>query len=246
MPAVLGVQVCSCRETNVRYLFTVLTHGDHGDVLAETVESFYANVTPAPHRRLVVQDGPAALPPIVDPGVPWACFTTAGGPVGFCKATATMWAAAAACKTVDYVFWLEHDFRFDRPVDLTDLALILDDVDGAPLAQVSLMRGSVNEVERVLGGVVADHRERGSVFAEHVTSRADRDVEWLEHGAYFTTNPCLMRRDFMEQNPWLVDPPRECEGRFGLELVQRGYRFAVAGDGTPWVTHLGVRDGSGY
>ena len=67
----------------------------------------------------------------------------------------------------------------------------------------------------------------------------------MEQKSYFTTNPCLMLRSFMEANPWPVYAD-ECEGLFSIDLVARGFSFAAMGSGEQWVRHTGRRDGFGY
>lgn len=156
---------------------------------------------------------------------------------GFCSATRSLWEKAAAAGD-DFIFWLEHDFVFLRQIDLRGASLILEDES---IGQVQLMRESVNDVEREAGGVVAKHQARGDLFESQTTE----GVPFLRHSAYLTTNPSLMRNSFMAQNPW-PEHESECEGKFGIELRQRGYSFAILGDGEPWVDHIGVRSGFGY
>jgi hypothetical protein len=150
-----------------------------------------------------------------------------------------MWAEAASTPDVDFVFWLEHDFEFLRTVDLELFASLLD--EEPELAQVALMREPVNQEEIEAGGVVAKHRGRGDVFVE----KMHRALPWLDHQAYFTTNPSLMTRTFMAENLW---PARmdECEGVMGIELRHKGFHYAFAGEGEPWVRHHGTRSGFGY
>ena len=62
----------------------------------------------------------------------------------------------------------------------------------------------------------------------------------------FTTNPSLMRRQFMAENPWPAEYDQRCEGLFGIDLRERGYSFGAWGSGEPWVRHLGRRDRSGW
>ena len=58
----------------------------------------------------------------------------------------------------DFVFWLEHDFVFVKPLDLAPLMEVLD--AHPTLAQMQLMRGAVNEREKRMGGT-----ERGAALA---------------------------------------------------------------------------------
>jgi hypothetical protein len=99
----------------------------------------------------------------------------------------------------------------------------------------------VNDEERMAGGVIAKHEARGDVFTKNI----HRSMPWLEHQAYFTTNPSLMTKAFMAENPW-PKRPDQCEGVMGIELRRKGFRFAFVGDGEPWVSHHGSRNGFGY
>ena len=223
----------------MRYLLAVLTHGNNADVLAQTIRSFEDSVTPAPSVRLLIQDGPCALPPLSDNL--WTCQTLPH-PRGFCFASRQMWKISqrlADAEGIDYVFWLEHDFCFLREVDLRDLAVVLEQEHS--IAQVSLMRGTVNEEEVRAGGVLEHFKGLGGTFKEHCV----QNLVWTEHSSYFTTNPSLMRVRFMQSNAWPVEEPY-CEGRFGIELIERGYRFAIMGNGESWVDHIGNRNGFGY
>lgn len=143
------------------------------------------------------------------------------------------------------------------------------------LAQMALMRNAVNNQEKAAGGLFesrpGQYMARGTACSgcggelAWVTTTppgysgwacttlggcshpplAPAPV-WLEHRSYFTTNPSLMRRAFMAEHPW-PDYPDQCEGRFGIDLIQAGYSFGVWGDGSPWVEHIGAaRTGFGY
>lgn len=217
----------------MRYALAVLTHddGSEGERLAETIRSFDQHVSPPPVERLIVQDGPCALPPVAP--YAWSCRTLPRQR-GFCVATAALWEMAAEGRGYDYVFWLEHDFTFKRHVDLTGLAVALDENDY--VAQMSLVRDSVNREEFICGGVIGKHRARGDKFLDR--------GRWLEHTAYWTTTPNLMTRTFMEEHPPPSGP--ECEGKMGAELRAQAFTFGAWGDGEPWVDHTGVRSGTGY
>lgn len=221
------------------YRLVVLTHGDHGDTLRATLESFHEHVTPKPSEYVCIRDGYGALPPINPDGQTWRGVVLMPQQ-GFCAATRAAW-RAASLPGVEYVFWLEHDFRFLRPVDVNAMVRVLG--TSPALAQVSLLRGPENRAERHAGSVLGPLRRKGREF--HARELLAPDGDYIEHDAYFTTNPSLMRRAFMADNPWPSNPD-ECEGHFGLSLIADGYRFAIMGDGEPWVEHTGERDGFGY
>lgn len=217
----------------MRYALAVLTHddGSEGETLAATLRSFDQHVTPPPVERLLVQDGPCPLPPARP--YPWTCLTL-DRQYGFCQATAMLWYMAAHGTGYDYVFWLEHDFSFKRHVDLTGLAVALDENDY--VAQISLVRDSVNEEERGNGGVIGNHRARGDHFVDR--------GRWLEHTAYWTTTPNLTTRAFLAAHE--LPPGPECEGKMGAELRAQAFTFGAWGNGEPWVEHTGRRTGKGY
>lgn len=232
----------------MNYVLSVLTHGDNKELLDGLIHSFSANVTPAPAACVVVQDGPCELPPMASLGWQATQLSPQGG---FCEASEEMWSQsirAADEAGADYVFWLEHDFRFKRPVDVRSMRTVLECLGAEKFAQVSLMRQPCNPMENRAGGVVEALEERGYLFKSRCSVARDPvnswlTVGWLEHCAYFTTNPSLMSVDFMARNPWPTGD--QCEGRFGIDLVARGYNFAILGDGTPWIEHVGIRDGTG-
>jgi hypothetical protein len=213
----------------VNYTLAVLTHG-RGSMLTETLRSFRDNVEPQPVRVLVHSDAGFGQWRVPFPRLN-VRVEREPRPLGFCGATRSLWRRAMDEATA-YVFWLEHDFRFLRPLDLTAIAATLE--DQPELAQMALMRNAVNEAELAAGGLFESRRGE----YEEVDG-------WLRHRSYFTTNPSLMRRPFMEAHPW-PDHESECEGRYGLDLVAAGFSFGVWGHGEPWVEHVGIRSGFGY
>ncbi len=244
----------------MNYRLVVLTHGD-GPTLEDTLDSFGDHVQGRPPTDVViVRDGPGyTYVPSWQRHVPtWRVLQVAPGPVGFCKATAYAWACGAA-PGPEFVFYLEHDFRITRPVYLVAMAAVLD--ANPQLVQMALMRDAVNDAEKAAGGLFEsrpgqyERRSthipleaspfRGSGAGGRVIDPGVVTADWLEHRAYATTNPSLMRRQFMADHPW-PDYDAECEGRFGIDLVLSGYSFGVWGTGEPWVEHIGARTGFGY
>lgn len=239
----------------MKYRLVVLTHGK-SEVLADTLESFCEHVEPKPVDAYIHADGWEAVARAETVGKHFAQWPWQVGrsehSEGFCEATRLAWKAAAGAPTTrtwqpsvhpdgppepTHVFWLEHDFVFTRPIDLDAMARVMAGqfaYSGNLVAQMALMRNAVNPVERSMGGLYElrkdDYRQEGV---------------WLSHSSYFTTNPSLMTTSFMRSNPWPTYPA-ECEGRFGIDLVARGYRFGVWGDGSPYVEHVGERSGHGY
>lgn len=158
---------------------------------------------------------------------------------GFGGAIAYAWAVVAACTRARFLFHLEGDFEFRRPVDLTAMAAVLD--QHPHLAQMALRRQAWSSAERAAGGVVEQAPD----------DYADREWDghrWLEHRRFWTTNPSLVPMWLVRQG-WPAGP--ESEGRFAAHLwatnpVARAGYWGARTD-PPWVEHIGVqRVGHGY
>lgn len=231
------------------YVLAVLSHGDPGsDTIKRCLQSFEQHVTPMPAFVCYHHDGPGRANPWIG-GWNGAGFQIAqnGQQLGFCGASRALWTTAvsrARSLGVKHVFWLEHDFVFTENIDVDALAYVLGMRSG--IAQLSLMRDAANDAERKAGGLFESRREQ---YRQRVAQRWTADgtiyYDWMEHSAYFTTTPSLMKTEFMDENPWPAFQS-ECEGRFGIELVKRGYTFGVWGHGRPSVEHIGRRTGKGY
>jgi len=221
------------------YRLVVLTHGA-SDTLEPTLRSFHEHVTPKTADYVCIRDGGGKLPPINPDGQTWR-GTVLQPQQGFCAATRAAW-KAATLPGPDHVFWLEHDFLFRQDVDLRPIMETLE--QDHRLAQMQFMRGPVSARERRAGGLYQLRKDAYSqAFTNLLSSSAA--YPYLEHRAYFTTNPSVMRREFMQACPWPTHES-ECEGKFGIDLVERGFKFGVWGAGEPWVDHIGKRDGFGY
>jgi hypothetical protein len=213
----------------VKYALLLITHGDapHRD---EVLRTFSRLVAPQPDVRLAVVDGPGVPPP---PG-PWRVRRHAQQE-GFCAACRTGWDLAREAideHDLTHVFWLEHDFRFLRPVYLERAA---EPLDAHPyLAQMALMRQPVNDAEVAAGGIIPSRPE----------ATWERWPGWIEHREFWTTNPALIPAHVIRDYGW-PDGDR-CEGRFGIHLREQGLSFGFWGDGSVYVEHVGTRDGKGY
>lgn len=239
----------------MRYLLVCITH-HRSEHLDNVLAAFREMVTPGPAQGLLWVDGEdiddAALTVVAAHGYQSWIFSGSSYQRGFCLTVGDVWQEAceeAERLDCDYVFWLENDFLFRRPVDLEPLAQLLDANDD--LAQIAFMRNAVNPVEAAAGGLFesrrSDYEPQFKVETTEVTGLGARmrGHQWLKHRSYFTTNPSLMRRSFMEQYPF-PESGRYCEGHYGLYLIEHGISFGVWGDGKPWVEHVGVRTGKGY
>lgn len=210
----------------MRWAVTVTTDGRRDNtglpLLAHTWRSFREQVS-APPFRLVIADDSA------DPAHrAWlrrnfhdATLVTLSPKGGLSGAVEAVWRAATESWAPDWVFHLEDDWRFVRPVDLSWLAAA---ADGNELGQMALKRGPVNPVETAAGGFM---QANPSQYVQH--------NGWVESSWGFTLNPCVIpgrvaaagwrrgwgEREFSDANP---------DMRFGLWGTV---------DGDPHVEHIG-------
>lgn len=160
------------------------------------------------------------------------------GRQGFGGAIREVWETLRAESGAEYIFHLEDDFVFNRPVPLEDMIEILD--ENHQLAQVALRRQAWNTAEKAAGGVIETNPD---AYIE----RSGHFVSFLEHDLFFTTNPSLYRRSLIEQHDWPTG--EKSEGRFTAQLREARRTFAYLGERTdrPWVHHIGdERTGTGY
>lgn len=178
------------------------------------------------------------------------------GRQGFGGAIRTAWTHLAG-RPEPYVFHLEDDFTFNRPVDLTPMTATLEVVPH--LVQLALRRQPWNDAERAAGGIIeqhpGDYTDEWSIVAmdrpEHPIEAGTvfmHRVDWLEHRRFFTTNPSLYRRALIAEGWPDVD---HSEGHFTHQLLRDhpDWRFGFWGarDSGEWVTHIGhERVGIGY
>lgn len=208
------------------------------EYLEATMASFAEQVT-GPVTRTVIFDDSG------DPEIRAALRDTYESPVcsvvdwgrnrGFTGAVHRAWMWIDRHAVEPYVFHLEEDFTFDRPVDLGDLVEVLD--AGEHLDQVALLRHPFFKGEVAAGGII--ERDPG---AHRRTVIAGHDV--VEHRQVFTTNPSLYRRQLCSVGWPLED---RSERAFTRRRVSEDRVFAYLGDGTPQVTHIGEnRTMNGY
>lgn len=162
---------------------------------------------------------------------------------GFGGAIRSAWKHLVNDSKADFIFHLEDDFTFNRPVDLAAMSDVLNINPG--LVQLALRRQPWNDAERIAGGIVEQHPH------DFTDRRAwiDGPLHWLEHRRFFTTNPCLYRRSLITDHEW--PDGANSEGRFGIDLLQQhpDWRFGYWGsrESGEWVTHIGnERVGVGY
>jgi hypothetical protein len=205
-----------------------LTTGER-DTLEATLESAERNLRGPIGRRVICVDRPDT--DVERDG--WDVIAM-GVPRGY--VTATRHAQAHAIGSGQpWVFWLEDDFTFNRVIDLCQMQALME--AHPELAQMSLMRQAWYEHELAAGGIIA---AKPQAFHQ-------RDG-YVEHRAYWTSNPMLVRREFLAANEWpdgagseqrfartVFRDPKSCAGILGRI------------EDPPRVTHQGqVRAGHGY
>jgi hypothetical protein len=160
------------------------------------------------------------------------------GRQGFGGAINSAWAKVGHGQE-SYVFHLEDDFVFQRPVSLEPMMTILG--THPYLVQLALRRQPWNDEERTAGGIVEQYP------ADYADKGCCDDHQWLEHRRFFTTNPSLYRRSLCDLG-WPIS--NESEGRFSARLAEdTDVRFGFWGarDSGEWVEHIGnERVGIGY
>lgn len=170
---------------------------------------------------------------------PWFTHIDGGDRQGFGGAIRAAWAHLREHSKARFVFHVEQDFTFNRPVPLSDMALVLE--ANPHLVQLALRRQPWNDTERAAGGLVESR-------ADEYTERTHGPHSWLEHRLFFTTNPSLYRRDLIVKHDW--PKADQSEGRFSIELAKSPkVRFGFWGprESGEWVHHIGHdRVGTGY
>jgi hypothetical protein len=155
---------------------------------------------------------------------------------GYTGAMQHLWRYIGRRITTPYVFLLEEDFVLEGDVDLSVMADVL--TQQGHLAQLVLLRHAFYPKEIEAGGIIGEH-------PESYTPKRMNGYAWLEHERFWSNNPCLFRRELVQELPW--PNARHSEAVYGRELLRRGMRFAFWGDGTPQVRHVGTeRTGDNY
>jgi glycosyltransferase involved in cell wall biosynthesis len=220
-----------------------LTNG-RPDCIAKTIPSAIGHLTGVNRMVIVDDSGDDVYGLWLEDefaGGPWGTNVLhLPAPHGYWRAMKAVWALARHWDEPAF-FFLEDDFVFNEPVNLEDLAEIVE--ARRDLAQMALIRQPWfhNEVEH--GGVLQALEAQGQRFTECTNGHH----WWIEHRAVFTGNPCLIPRRTLEHD-W---PEGDwSESRFGRLLFSNPHaRAAYWGRRTdrPRVEHIGhERVGSGY
>lgn len=215
----------------------VVVMTDGRDTIADTIASFESQVTgPVTHRVIHDDSGDKAYRKYLQTSFPE--YRVIGGRrSGFGGAIIRAWRHLRTLP-VDWVFHLEDDFTFNRPVDLTEFAEVL--FAHPHILQMALRRQPWSESEAQAGGIVEEN-------PDSYTDQTDGVHEWLEHRLFFTTNPSLYRRTLCD-----LEWPQgsQSEGRFSLQVLSdplASCAYWGSRNSGEWVTHNGAeRRGRGY
>lgn len=234
------------------------------DLLARTIQSFDENVRGDIGARICVVDGVHARQQqrVVDEALGWKhdwVVEWNGQRLGFGGTIARAWRGLYDVTTIDYVCHLEDDFTFNDPVDLDDLAYVLN--GHRHLAQLAFRRQPINDVELAAGGIVESWPDE---YVEHTALGRNPDHafgalghQWLEHRLFFTTNPSLYPRQLCAVGWPEADRSEEAFTRrllddglpWGIAPADVRFGYWGARDSGEWVHHIGTddrRDGTGY
>lgn len=230
----------------------VITDGRR-DCIERTIASARENLLCGSVTRCVIYDDSGELDNtrwLVEMFPDFEVIAHPQGRQGFGGAIRYMWDWLVDNDSNRYVFHLEDDFLFNRPVPLVHMAGAL--TFNREIVQFALRRQPWNDEERAAGGIVEQHPDDYTerlIWAEYTSPVVGYDPQLhrvLQHQRFFTTNPCLYRRSLCALG-W--PDGIHSEGEFGMMLRRHGAKFAFWGarDSGEWVEHIGVqRVGTGY
>lgn len=152
-------------------------------------------------------------------------------PVDFTGGMQAMWGYLRKRAKGAYIFQVEDDFTYQRPVDLSELIVGLR--SDPNIVQMALLRDTY-PAEKEAGGIL------GRPTAAFVQRRM-----WLEHRLFWTNNPSLFRKSLTDVS-W--PSGHHSETLFGKSLFTNAKaRSAFWGQGEEWISHIGsIRAGVGY
>lgn len=218
--------------------------------LDRTIASFESMVTGSFAQLLIHDDSgdPAVHNSIRLHAPDWGLVTTPGRS-GFAGSRRHAWDHLRRHCQSPWVFMLEDDFTFNRPVDLGAMLPIMR--RNQHLTQMAFRRQGWNGPEIEAGGVV---ELRPDEFEDHSdvvwdldqpvagtdTMTLARRERWLEHRLFWTSNPSLFRLRLTD-NEWpdgLYSEAEFCNRIFTEHPEWRSGYWGPRTDG-PWVHHIG-------
>lgn len=220
-------------------LLMVMTHG-RKDTIEQTIESAEKMLNWQFAWRKIINDYPDSEYHswLLDKFSDRYEIDTTDGPRGLCGSIRRAWEGIKGTPIpIDYIFHLEDDYIFNEKIDIQKMINII--WLNPRLAQVSLLRQAWNAEEKHAGGIIQLH-------PNDFIQRESNSHLWLEHGRYFSFNPCLYPLHITR----IPFPEEEyCEGKFAIFLRDElGYRFGILGrkNQLPKVTHIGIGRGPNW
>lgn len=217
----------------------VMTDG-RADCLARSVASFDRLAGPVTARVIHDDSGSPSYARHLAENYPGWTVVSTGRRSGFAGAYRNAWAWLRRHCDTDWVFSTEDDFVFTTDVNLSELVAVME--FRPDMAQMALLRQPWNAQETAAGGIV-------QMDPDSYHDCYDGTHHWLQHRKFFTTNPHLLRTDFVRRHDW--PEGTQSEGRFGIGLFAANPATVCGfwgrrGD-PPRVEHIGtVRVGTGY
>ncbi len=209
----------------------VLTNGRR-DCISQTIQSIRESLTGFTSLTIVDDSGDAAYREWLAAEFDAVAVPVGDGACGYWQAMRRVWILARE-SGADMFWFHEDDFVLNGPLNLHDLAVVLE--ENEHLTQIAALRQPWFGNEYAHGGLIEALEAQGQVFEE----RTDGEHWWIEHRACFTGNPSLIpARTFHQAWPdgaW-------SESRFGRRLFRdknaRGAYWGRRSD-PPRVTHIG-------
>lgn len=150
---------------------------------------------------------------------------------GLAGAVQSAWSSVQ--QDCEFIFHLEDDFLFDKSIDINNIIKVLK--ENKYLAQMAMVRASVNPLEEQVGGFVF----------QNLQDYKQQDG-WFEHKRLFTLNPCIYPIETTKIG-W-PDHGGESEFTSKLHSINKEYQFGFIGNiyDPPLVTHIGRKRSKGW
>ena len=200
-PAAMRELIAEREDGNapLRVGLVIITNG-RKDCIARTIPSIEAQIKPGFVEKLICDDSG-------DPAYgAWLKATFPGYVVydhkrlGHGPAVAYALRRAAQME-VNWVFFCEDDYEFERDVDLEALAQQMR--DNPRVTQMVIRRQGWFPAEVEAGGMI--ERYDPALFTE----RSQNGSTWIEHRQFYSLNPHLVRRSFIATHRWPERPNSE-------------------------------------